>query len=302
MCYNGCLNHGRRREEGYKTFRPHLKIRSLVPGHTGLLLALLSMALSGCCMVIPTPEHGLSSGHGKITEADIGFLEVGKTTREEILLRFGDPSCSLQNESIFVYDWSVVKAYWFVAVGTPFSAYGADGFMDKEYQVVLEFDEQGLLKRHERIAPGQIGAKGERFSANHLQVPPGKSAIFVYRPKRFLAAGLHVPLSLDASHLTDLQNGGFALAIVDPGVHSVAYASRVNPGNAPLTSFTSKAQLLELGANEKAFLRVGLQCGWDYWTANVDVVPEKKVLTEIISTRRSAVVRQSQELRTSDSL
>jgi hypothetical protein len=66
----------------------------------------------------------------------------------------------------------------------------------------------------------------------------------------------------------------------------------VNPRNAPLTSFTSKAQFLEVGANEKAFLRVSIKLGWDYATVNVDVVPEKKALTEIMSTRRSAVVRQ----------
>jgi hypothetical protein len=239
-------------------------------------------------MVIPTPEHGLAAGHGEITEADMGFFEVGKTTREEILLRFGEPSCSLQNESIFVYDWSVVKAYWFVAIGNGCQAYIDGGLIDREYQVALEFDEQGLLKRNERMAPGRFGAKGERFSANHLQVPPGKSAIFVYRPKRFLASAVHVPVSLDASHLTDLQNGGFALAIVDPGMHNVFYASRMSPNN----SFSSKSQFLKLAANEKSFLRMGLKLGWDHWTVNVDVVPEKNALNEIMSTRRSAVVRR----------
>jgi hypothetical protein len=291
MCYNVCLTHGRRREDGYSAFRQGSKIWRLFSGRPGLLLALLSMALYGGCMVIPTPEHGLTAGHGEITEADTGCLEVGKTMREEILLRFGEPSCSLQNGSIFVYDWSVVKAYWFVAIGNGYQGYIDGGLIDKEYQVVLEFDEQGLLKRHERMAPGRIRAKGEAFSANHLQVPPGKSAIFVYRPKRFWSV-VHVPVSLDASHLTDLQNGGFASAIVDPGMHTVSYASRVNPRNAPLTSFTSKAQFLEVGANEKAFLRVSIKLGWDYATVNVDVVPEKKALTEIMSTRRSAVVRQ----------
>jgi hypothetical protein len=292
MCYNVCLIHGRRREDEYRAFRRRLKIRSLVPGHAGLLLALLSMALSGCCMFIPMPEHGLTSGHGEITEADTGFLEVGKTTREEILLRFGEPSCSLNDGSIFVYDWSVVKAYWFVAVGYYFSGHWADGFMDKEYQVVLEFDEQGLLKRHERMAPGRFRAKGEAFSANHLQVPPGKSAIFVYWPKRFLGSAVHVPVSVDASHLTDLQNGGFALLIVDPGMHTASYNSRANPVFSTLKSFSLKAQTLKVGANEKTFLRVGLQCGWDYCTVTVDVMPEKEALTEIMDTRRSAVVRR----------
>jgi len=41
------------------------------------------------CVIIPTPEHTLLEGRGKIEESDTAFLETAKTTREEVLLRFG---------------------------------------------------------------------------------------------------------------------------------------------------------------------------------------------------------------------
>jgi hypothetical protein len=98
------------------------------------------------CAVIPTPEHALLEGRGKVDESDIAFLSVSKTTREDVLLRFGEPDLVLYDQRILVYHWSVCHGYWLVAGG--YSAAG--GPIPKNYLFMLEFDDEGRLKRFER--------------------------------------------------------------------------------------------------------------------------------------------------------
>jgi outer membrane protein assembly factor BamE (lipoprotein component of BamABCDE complex) len=108
---------------------------------------LLALVLSAC-VIIPTPSHwhGLQSGRGVMTKDEIGSLEIGKTTREEVLLRFGEPSRHSRDGKEFVYSWSVIVGY-FVAVS---EVSGGAGPMIRDYRVSLEFDEHGFLKSKER--------------------------------------------------------------------------------------------------------------------------------------------------------
>jgi outer membrane protein assembly factor BamE (lipoprotein component of BamABCDE complex) len=111
-----------------------------------LCLACIVLATFPGCVIIPTPEHDLLAGRGEIDESDIAFLEVGKTTREDVLLRFGEPDMVLDEECILAYYWMVSHGYWFV--GGYYS--GTGGVIPKNYVFMLEFDEEGRLKRFER--------------------------------------------------------------------------------------------------------------------------------------------------------
>lgn len=117
------------------------------------------------CVVIPTPEHGLLEGRGKIDESDIAFLLVSKTTREEVLLRFGEPDWILHDQRILIYHWNVSHGYWFVGGG--YSAAG--GPIPKNYLFMLEFDEEGRLKRFDRSGSIWISEK----SRIDKWTPPG---------------------------------------------------------------------------------------------------------------------------------
>ena len=108
------------------------------------LACFLGIALSGC-VVIPTPEHGLLQGRGEIRATDIAFLEAAKTSREEVLLRFGEPDRILGRDRILVYHWAVSHGYWFV--GGAYTANG--GPITKEYLLMMEFDARGILQRFE---------------------------------------------------------------------------------------------------------------------------------------------------------
>lgn len=92
------------------------------------------------CLFIPTPEHDLV-GRGEINESDLAILTIGKTTIEDVLLRFGEPYLVFQDQSILIYHWRVSQ-HGIVAPGG-----GAPFF--KYYLFMLEFDEDGYLKRFE---------------------------------------------------------------------------------------------------------------------------------------------------------
>lgn len=106
----------------------------------------LILASATGCMIIPFPESGLLAGRGKIGEADIAFLKVGVTTREDAVLRFGEPDAVWQDQRVLAYCWAVSVGVIFV--------YNAGAEIPKNYIFILEFDDGGVLKRAEISAGG----------------------------------------------------------------------------------------------------------------------------------------------------
>ena len=96
-----------------------------------MLLACIVLAAFAGCVVIPMPEHALLEGRGEIDESDIAFLEEGKTTREDVLLRFGEPDVVLRDQRILAYHWEVSKGIWLLVGAGPYGAGGAAGIDDK---------------------------------------------------------------------------------------------------------------------------------------------------------------------------
>jgi hypothetical protein len=104
-----------------------------------LLTCVAFVSLSGCVIL---PEHGLLAGRGKIEEADIAFLKIGVTTREDVVLRFGEPD-------LVLFDQRVLAYYWAVSTGYFYSYLPSDGTFWRNYLFMLEFDDKGRLKRAE---------------------------------------------------------------------------------------------------------------------------------------------------------
>lgn len=261
---------------------PHV-LGYLLLGRSFWLLVALS-SLQGCaCILLPTPEHGLVTGHGEIAEAETASLEISRTTREEVLLRFGEPSASLDDGRILLFYWSTVRAY-VVAVLSDYYV----GPIPKEYILTLEFDDNGRLKYYERSVLRLFEATGTQFSDDYLKIPEGKSAIFVYRPKSFVGSALDIPITVDTQHLADLQNGGFAEAIVGPGWHDVLWPSRKSAEQS--IQFPLETMSIHLDAGEKVFVRVTPKFGLSEFVINSTIIPEKDALPEISKTRRSMIV------------
>jgi hypothetical protein len=125
----------------------------------GVLLAALALSTLVGCLIWPFPTGDLLSGRGRITKQYAAPLQVGTATREEVLLRLGEPDAVLEGGRVFIYRWTEVRGF-FAAVGNggnalviPFPGYRS---------VRLEFGPDARLVRMEFIRgeqnPGGEGA------------------------------------------------------------------------------------------------------------------------------------------------
>ena len=105
------------------------------------LLFVCAVVVLASCIV--TPEHGLLEGRGEIDDSDILLLEEGKSTSEEVLLKFGEPDLILHDQRTLVYHWQVVRGY-------KHGGYTGAYTLSKDYLFILEFDGEGRLKRVEK--------------------------------------------------------------------------------------------------------------------------------------------------------
>ncbi len=123
------------------------------------LVAIIMVVISGC-VYIPTPEHSpeyvlenetVLSVRAMIPKEVIQMLKPGKTTRTEILLKFGDPTQRLQQDRFFIYSWSRISGYllWSFGMGTG----GAESTF-RTHSICLEFTQDNLLMRFKHLEAG----------------------------------------------------------------------------------------------------------------------------------------------------
>ena len=109
-----------------------------------ILLTLLLILFSSACMVIPTPEHRIA-GRVPCDEEKTTFIVKETTSKEEVLLKLGEPDLVLNQETIFVYRWEMVAAYFVVG------GYGAGamGPIQRPHFLIIEFNDRNIISRHE---------------------------------------------------------------------------------------------------------------------------------------------------------
>ncbi|MCU0727766.1 MAG: hypothetical protein MUE73_18565, partial [Planctomycetes bacterium] len=72
---------------------------------------LVPILLAAGCLYIPTPSHGHLGGHGAIGDEEASALLPGRTDREAVLTRLGEPDASLLADRLFVYSWQEIGGY-----------------------------------------------------------------------------------------------------------------------------------------------------------------------------------------------
>jgi hypothetical protein len=146
------------------------------------LVSLVLLALAGC-LAIPTPEHSLKAGHGQIKRKDLAPLKVGVTTREDVLLRFGEPDAITPDECIMAYWWRVISGYF--CVGAPYGG-GAAGPYCKDYILMFEFDPQSRLTRFTHsgsfTVESELTPSQWKASAHDREAGPGQKVIVIALP------------------------------------------------------------------------------------------------------------------------
>jgi hypothetical protein len=108
-------------------------------------LSLGTLALLGCtgCLIWPFPTGELLTGRGRIHSEYVAPLEVGKATREDVLLRLGEPDEVLDGGGTYVYRWTEVRGYLVLGGYGSAAAIPFPGHRDLR----LEFDAKGRLTR-----------------------------------------------------------------------------------------------------------------------------------------------------------
>ncbi len=104
---------------------------------------ILFLMISACGYT--TIKHGVSISDDRIARSIID----GKTTKQEVLLEFGSPTKTVDNEKMFFYEWteeSQVKIPLYKGTTTYIN------------QLSIVFDEAGVVKNH-RISEISAGSQ-----------------------------------------------------------------------------------------------------------------------------------------------
>ena len=99
---------------------------------------LLSAALLGVGCVTPNRFHG--------DPQLLQSIEDGKTTKEAVVLKLGQPSATLESEKFLTYRLGSDPQHgYYILDKAPV------GWAGVKYNLVLVFDAQGLLQRHSLV-------------------------------------------------------------------------------------------------------------------------------------------------------
>lgn len=110
-----------------------------------LIIQIFASILISGCLIIPTPEHSNPWPYPGIIESaipenEIKKLEPEKTEREDILLKFGDPTFRLKDDHIFMYCWQRYSGY---VIWLDFTT----GAWIRTHLLGLEFSDDNKLSR-----------------------------------------------------------------------------------------------------------------------------------------------------------
>jgi hypothetical protein len=115
--------------------RPARTLHGVTGGMRLAALLLLVSLLQAC--ILPTPSETLHA----VPEQAAGAFVPGTSSRADVLLRLGDPSCRGEHDSYFVYEWE--KTHGGVVLGYPLPFAGA--FEVSCHCLVIRFLPDGLV-------------------------------------------------------------------------------------------------------------------------------------------------------------
>jgi len=100
---------------------------------------------SGGCILIPTPPHKSDSlpTRQNLSPKAAAEIQVGVTSREQVLLRFGEPDATFDQQRRFAYLWADVVAWWFASGGYQ----GDAGEIGQGCVLEIDFDPRGIVIR-----------------------------------------------------------------------------------------------------------------------------------------------------------
>ena len=96
--------------------------------------------ICGGCIIIPTDFHAYYS-RTNVREETTTTINAGHTTKEDVFLALGEPDAVSPDGGELVYRWTKEKAI--VVAGC------RDRSINKEYNLIITFDERSVVKHRE---------------------------------------------------------------------------------------------------------------------------------------------------------
>ncbi|MEI8290717.1 MAG: hypothetical protein WCH99_14720 [Verrucomicrobiota bacterium] len=119
--------------------KPDEKFRCKNGINLGICFMLLALGLlvAGCVSPVPGASRNLLS-----------FMQNGQTTRQEVILKLGQPSGSFEHEQILTYRIGEDKDQGYYLVSPKFM----QPWQSVRYSLVLLFDDRGVLQKKNMVS------------------------------------------------------------------------------------------------------------------------------------------------------
>ena len=101
--------------------------------------------MCSACIVIPTPQFDSGTARANLNKKSPAGIEPGVSTRQDVLLAFGEPDAVSPDERKLAYRSEKIIGIWIAGGG--YSA--ASGTFTKDRYLVVEFDGKGFVKSRE---------------------------------------------------------------------------------------------------------------------------------------------------------
>ena len=115
-----------------------------------LAAGLLCTSLSGCIGATPLPKRTRTPEGTEVKNVDVKFIHPGQTTRAEVKEKLKLIDTGYPNDHFFLGRWSSSTwGGWIILVGTCCETVGGAGRVWKSGNLLVEFDEAGVVTRSE---------------------------------------------------------------------------------------------------------------------------------------------------------
>jgi hypothetical protein len=117
----------------------------------------LCASLLACIGATPLPKRTLTPAGTEIKDIDLSFIHPGQTTRAEVKEKLKLIDTGYQGDQFFLGRWSSSNwGGWIILVGLCCEAMGGGGRVWKSGNLLVEFDEAGILQRSEPFDDSKV--------------------------------------------------------------------------------------------------------------------------------------------------
>lgn len=128
-------------------------------GRSMLLAGLAAVPLGGCIMIpYPHPPSRIEGSRRSPSEAEIGAIVPGQTTRADLLLTLGEPDHVSPDERLMVWRWSTSEWSIFFAAGAGYSGTMGTSDVPIRNHHAVSLDERGVVVGHTPLDAKQFAA------------------------------------------------------------------------------------------------------------------------------------------------